>query len=238
VTDPWKQLLDVQALDTTLDQLQHRIDHLPERQDLAELEDQLAALRAEVAGVEEERRAIVKEQTRLEDEIASVETKIASADRQLYSGGSDVKELQALQDEIAALKRRVSSLEDEELEVLEQLEPVDARLAELGAQREALDARAVTATAAVAEAEAEVDREREAVLGRRAELVGDIDPAALQEYEAVRSRLGGVAVARLVHGSCGACHMKLSAVEHDRILHLPADEPVRCEDCGRFLVRD
>lgn len=236
--NPWTQLLDVQALDTTLTQLDHRAVQLPERADLAAVEDQLAALRAEVARVEDEKHALVKEQTRLEDEIASVEGKIASADRQLYSGGSDVKELQALQDEIAALKRRVSALEDEELELLEQMEPLDERLAGFAEQRARLDEQAVALTAAIAEAEAEIDRERGQVIDQRAALVAGIDPAALAEYDAVRNRLGGVAVARLEHGSCGACHMKLSAVEYDRILHLPADEPVRCEDCGRFLVRD
>jgi predicted nucleic acid-binding Zn-ribbon protein len=236
--NPWKQLLDVQALDTTLDQLGHRAANLPERARLAEVEDQLAQLRAEAAVVEDERRALVKEQTRLEDEIASVETKIASADRQLYGGSSDLKELQALQDEIASLKRRVSSLEDEELELLEQLEPVDERLAGFAARQAELDAEAIAATTAVAEAEADIDRERADVEGRRAELVDGIDAGALAEYDTVRSRLGGVAVARLEHGSCGACHMKLSAVENDRILHLSPDEPVRCEDCGRFLVRD
>lgn len=236
--NPWIQLLDVQAVDTTLDQLRHRTANLPERARLVEVEDQLARLRTEVAAVEDDKRALEKEQTRLEDEIASVEDKIASADRQLYSGGSDVKELQALQDEIGSLKRRVSSLEDEELDLLEQMEPLDARLGELAARQAELDADAVAATAAIAEAEAEAEREAAAVAARRQDLVAGIDPTALEEYERVRSRLGGVAVARLEHGSCGACHMKLSAVEHDRILHLPADEPVRCEDCGRFLVRD
>jgi len=236
--NPWKQLLDVQALDTTLDQLGHRAANLPERARLAEVDEQLARLRAEVALVEDERRALVKEQTRLEDEIASVEAKIASADRQLYGGSSDIKELQALQDEIASLKRRVSALEDEELELLEQLEPVDERLAGFAARQAELDAEAIAATKAVAEAEGDIAREQDDVRGRRAELVAGIDPGALSEYDTVRSRLGGVAVARLEHGSCGACHMKLSAVEHDRILHLPPDEPVRCEDCGRFLVRD
>lgn len=121
---------------------------------------------------------------------------------------------------------------------MEQVEPIDARLAGLAARRDELDQQAVALTAAIAEAEAALDRERAGVIARRDELVGGIDPAALQEYDAVRARLGGVAVARLEHGSCGACHMKLSAVENDRILHLSPDEPVRCEDCGRFLVRD
>ena len=236
--NPWHQLLEVQAVDTHLTQLDHRLAQLPERAELAAVDDQLAGLRAEVAAVEAEKHVIDKDQTRIEDEIASIEDKIASADRQLYGGSSDVKELQALQDEIAALRRRISGLEDQELELMEQVEPIDARLAALAVRRDELDQQAVALTAALAEAEADLDRERAGVVARRDELVGGIDPAALQEYDAVRARLGGVAVARLEHGSCGACHMKLSAVENDRILHLSPDEPVRCEDCGRFLVRD
>lgn len=236
--NPWKQLLDVQALDTNLTQLDHRHAQLPARAELAALEGQLAALRAEVAGVEGEKHLLDKEQTRIEDEITSIEDKIASADRQLYSGSSDVKELQVLQEEIGALRRRISGLEDQELELMEQVEPIDQRLSGLAAQRDELDRQAIALTAAIAEAEAEIDRERDDVRARRDELVAGIDQGALQEYEKVRGRLGGVAVARLEHGSCGACHMKLSAVEHDRILHLGPEEPVRCEDCGRFLVRD
>ncbi|HSP02496.1 MAG TPA: C4-type zinc ribbon domain-containing protein [Acidimicrobiales bacterium] len=236
--NPWKQLLDVQTLDTSLTQLDHRELQLPARTELTEVEGQLAALRAEVAAVEGDKHVLDKEQKRIEDEIASIEDKIASADRQLYSGSSDVKELQALQDEIAALKRRISALEDQELELMEQVEPIDARLAGFAARQAELDEQAVALTTAIAEAEADIDRERNEVRSRRDEVVAEIDPTALQEYETVRGRLGGVAVARLEHGSCGACHMKLSAVENDRILHLSPDEPVRCEDCGRFLVRD
>jgi predicted nucleic acid-binding Zn-ribbon protein len=234
----WKQLLDVQALDTSLTQLDHRQAQLPARADLAAVEDQLGALRAEVAGAEAEKHLLDKEQKRIEDEIASVEDKIASADRQLYSGSSDVKELQALQDEIAALRRRISALEDQELELMEQVEPIDQRLSGFAARRGELDQQAVALTTTIAEAEADIDRERADVHARRDALVAEIAPEAMEEYEAVRARLGGVAVARLEHGSCGACHMKLSAVEHDRILHLSPEEPVRCEDCSRFLVRD
>lgn len=236
--NPWKQLLDVQAVDTGLTQLDHRQAQLPQRAELVAVEDQLAALRGEVASVEVEKHVLDKDQTRIEDEIASIEEKIASADRQLYGGSSDVKELQVLQEEIGALRRRISGLEDQELELMEQVEPIDQRLTALAERKADLDRQAVALTAAIAEAEAAIDRERADVRARRDALVADIDAGALQEYDTVRSRLGGIAVARLEHGSCGACHMKLSAVEHDRILHLSPDEPVRCEDCGRFLVRD
>ena len=58
------------------------------------------------------------------------------------------------------------------------------------------------------------------------------------EYDRLRAALGGVAVARLVNGTCQGCHLRLSAVEVDRIRKLSPDEPVHCEECGRLLVRE
>ncbi len=236
--NPWEQLLAVQAIDSTIQKLDHRDHQLPERARLADLEDRLAGVRANTDKAEAEKHVLVKEQRRIEDEIAHIEERIAHEESQLYSGGSsDAGLLQTLQDEIASLKRRISVLEDEELEVLEQIEPIDARLAALESERAELDAHAVTTTAALAEAEVSITAERDAAVAAREEAVAGIDPEALARYEKTRDRLGGTAVARLESGTCGACHMKLSAVEYDRILHLAPDDEVRCEDCDRFLVR-
>ncbi|KAA0233030.1 MAG: hypothetical protein EDR02_15280 [Actinobacteria bacterium] len=63
-----------------------------------------------------------------------------------------------------------------------------------------------------------------------------IDAALLDSYEKLRSRLGGVAVARLVGSNCTGCHLTIPAVEVDRIKRAPENEVVYC-DCGRMLVR-
>lgn len=235
----WKPLLEVQALDTTLTQLAHRRDQLPERAELAQVEEELGRLRTTVESAEADKHALVKDQKRIEDEIALLEDKIAGAEKVLYGGGSsDPKELQAFQDEITSLRDRISRLEDDELELMEQVEPIDEALAGHAETKTALDAQAQRLTATIAEAEAALDRERDDVAGRRSELVAAVPADVVAEYDALRARLGGVAVARLDGGVCGACHLKLSAVEHDRILHLSPDERVVCEDCGRVLVRD
>lgn len=237
--NPWKQLLDVQALDTVLTQLEHRRRQLPERGRLADLEEELAGIRSQVEESESVKHELEKNQKRIEDEIALIEDKIGNAEKQLYGGrSSDPKELKALQDEVESFRKRISVLEDDELEVMVQMEPVDERLDQLGRRRSELDAEAMRLMTVLAELEAGIDAEHAETLDRRAALVEDIAPDVIAEYDKVRQRLGGVAVARLEGGVCGACHIKLSAVEHDRIQHLPADEPVRCEDCDRFLVRD
>lgn len=233
----WLQLLDVQVHDSRLDQLRHRLETLPERARLAAVEDQLARLATattEVAGRHHELR---RDQQRLEDEIATVEVKRTKANDQLYSGGSDVKLLRDLQDEVASLGRRISALEDDELEIMERLEPIEAELAGLEAQRAALDEQAASALAALAEAEAAIAAEQAEVETARAAAVAGIDDDALAQYEQARRGLGGVAVARLEGSTCGACHVTLSAVELDRLRHLPPNETLRCEECNRFLVR-
>lgn len=238
--NPWNALLEVQSIDTAIARIDHRRSQLPERAALDAAEADLAAVRAEEAVVEGERHLLLKEQKRIEDEIALVQDKIAGVEKQLYDGGSsNAKELQALQDEVASFRRRVSALEDSELEVLEQLEPFDARAAALATRRGELDVVAMAATTALAEAEVTMTQERADLESSRAALVSEVDADTLVAYDRARAQLGGLAVARLEPGGvCGACHMKLSAVEHDRIKHVPADEPVRCEDCNRYLVRN
>ncbi len=237
MTTQWEQLLAVQALDTTIQQLDHRHRQLPEREQLAALDEQLAANRRTVDEAEAAKADLVKAQKRIEVEIADIEAKIAHDNEQLYAGGSDPSVLQSLQHEIETRKGQISKLEDDELELMEQVEPIDEQLASLAAEQSSLDAQAAQATAALATAETDIEAERDVAVTARASLTADIDPDALARYETVRDRLGGIAVARLDGGVCGACHMKLSAVEYDRIQHLDPDAEIECEDCGRFLVR-
>ena len=237
--NPWEQLLTVQAIDTRIDQLDHRLAGLAERAALADVEARLAAHDEAITEVEGRRHLLQKEQKRLEDEIALIEEKKAKANDSLYAGGNnDTKQLQALQDEIRMHEGRITGLEDDELEIMEQLEPVDAELAGLRTERQAIEAAVEAAVVALAEAEADVTGARDEAVAEKATALEGVDDATVARYDKARATHGGVAVAALGPGGvCGACHMKLSAVEYDRIKHHPADEPVECEDCGRYLVR-
>jgi predicted nucleic acid-binding Zn-ribbon protein len=74
-------------------------------------------------------------------------------------------------------------------------------------------------------------------VGTRETVLPSVPASLLAEYEPLRHRLGGVAIAKLEGGSCKGCHLKLSNFELDRIRALPTDEVVHCEECGRILVR-
>lgn len=235
----WEPLLAVQQHDTRTDQLRHRGLTLPVRAELTRIEEAIAQVNGRLAEVGERRAELERSQRRLEDEVASLEERANQAEKQLYSGSiSNPRELQALQDDVASIRRRIGQLEDDELEVMEAAEPVDAERHKLMAERDRLEGEATDRRSDLAEAEAVIDAELAEVETERKLAAADVADELWAEYDQLRARLGGVAIARLVGSTCQGCHLALPAVEIDRIRHLSVDEPVHCEECGRLLVRD
>ncbi len=231
-------LLELQEHDVKLDQLRHRRAALPDRAELAAQTKANKALADTIAVTSAERDTVAREQKRLEDAVALVADKATAEDKKLYSGTITApKELQAIQDEIASLNRRRNSLEDDILVQMELAEPLDEQLAESGARKTALDAQLHEVTERLRAAELVIDTEASSVQAERDELAVQIEPAVLAQYEELRRRLGGVAVARLEGSSCRGCHLQLAAVELERIRKLDRDSVVHCEECGRILVR-
>jgi uncharacterized protein len=238
MSEQLERLLALQAIDTAIDQHRHRRVNLPERADLAARLDELAALEKGAASTQQRRDELERAQSRIEDEIALLADKTKQVDRQLYSGTvSAMRELQALQDEIAALGRRQRTLEDEALELMVESEPLDTELGVIDDRRKLIDAAAMAVTATIVEAESAIDAEVAALEAQRAETVGLVGATLLEEYETLRKRLGGIAVARLIGSRCDGCHLTLPAVEVDTIKHAAPDELVHCSECGRLLVR-
>ncbi|HVX19460.1 MAG TPA: C4-type zinc ribbon domain-containing protein [Acidimicrobiales bacterium] len=232
-----ERLLAVQGHDTHADQLRHRRDSLEERTTLAEANQRLAATDAEIARLEAARDELAREQKREEDAAASFVERAALAERQLYGGTvSNPRELQALQDDIASLKRHQSGHEDRVLELMEEIEPLQSEIDAQRVTRRETEAAVSAAQAGLLAAETAVDAELAEVEAQRAGSIDGIDEGLVGEYEKLRVPLGGVAIARLTGNRCDGCHLTLSAVEVDRIRHLPPDELVNCEECGRMLV--
>jgi uncharacterized protein len=233
----FEDLLAVQDLDLAIDQLRHRRTHLPERAELKQVEAQRAALATEHAGAVAARDEVATRQAGFERDIAASEGRIAEIDKRMYSGEvSASKDLQAMATEIEHLKARVSKLEDSALEAMDEREPLDAAVADLEARDAALVELGERLRTAIGEAEAAIDAELATEVGQRADVAAVVPEDLLVEYERLRTRLGGIGAARLEHGTCMGCRMKLPATEIDRIKHQPPDALVHCDQCGRILV--
>ena len=229
-------LLALQHLDTAADQLRHRRATLPERTLLAGIDAELSRLRAELGEAATEKDRLGAEQERLEAEVAQSEDKRRGLERRL-SSTSVPREAQAMSDEIDGLQARQRGLEDQLLEIMETLEPLEARLAAGTAEEVTLAARRSVAAAALAGAEAGMDSELAAVGAARTDAVGSIPDALLARYERLRAKMGGVAVATLDGARCTGCSLTLPTSELERVRSASSDSIVECEQCGRILVR-
>jgi predicted nucleic acid-binding Zn-ribbon protein len=232
-------LLELQHLDTQIDQLRHRLSHDAVHGVLTASQEQLRAVQAQVADAEARREEIRRLQKRYEDESATVGEKIDKETAKLYGGTVTAhKELEALQAEIDMLRARQSSLDDQVIEQMEIAEPVDAELAELGARLRGAGDAVEGAQGDVTVMQAEIGADLERAEKDRAALAGTLDGGLLDTYEKLRARLGGQGAAHLAPGGrCEGCHLTLPSADYAAVKRAPADEMVFCPECGRILVR-
>lgn len=231
-------LLELQELDTTIDQLRHRLESLPERAEQLRIEREVAALADRTADAEARRDVVRREQRRHEDEVATIEAKVEHVRHQLYDSGiTSAKAAADLQADLDSLIRRQRELEDLVIEQMELAEPIDEELGGLASERATLDGRLEEATAALRAAAGVVGDELAAAEGRRPAIVAGVPQELLATYEAMRPRLDGVAVAKLVGSRCDGCHLTIPSAELEALRRAPAEEVLRCPECTRILVR-
>jgi uncharacterized protein len=230
-------LLGLQDLDTHIDQEVHRKVQLPERAELAELERLIGQAQASRSVVAVALAEVATRQEVAERELKVTEDRVVQVNRRLYGGTvSASRELQAMSEDVEGLKKRASELEDKALGLMEEREPFDTELASLDGKLAELTGRQRDALERLGVAEREVDASIASLTSQRPGAVAAVPQALLTPYDRLRSRLGGVAVARLVGGRCDGCHLSLPAMELDRIRHQSAGSLETCEQCGRILV--
>jgi len=237
MAEPFDTLLEVQELDTVLDQLQHRRTALPEHAELAGVQARTAEVERDRAVIATQVAELATRQRALEAQIASVAARRHELEQRMLTGEITAsRDLQAIDTEVHHLVERQTALEEEELELVEEEDPLDEALAACERTLATLAGESEQLRGAIALAIEGIDRsiaeERASRVAKASALPGDL----AARYEQLRSRLGGVGAARLVGDRCDGCHLTLPSKEVERIRRLPVDESVFCDQCGRILV--
>ena len=234
----YEQILVVQAHDMELRQMRHRRASHPERLIVDEAVAVTQTIDAQVAEVEQRKHGVQRDINRLADKVAQIEAKRAEVDHKLYGGSVTAnKELMALQHEAANLLDRQNSVEDEELELMEQMEAIDDELAGLGSQRQQALGTQTAAEKVLGEALAVIDADIAQAESERGVVASASNPELIELYEQMAPQFDGAPIAKLTNGRCDGCHIQLSAIAVDQINKAPEDSVVSCEECGRVLVR-
>lgn len=233
-----QQLLVVQELDARADQLRHQRASLPE---IARIEE-LQTGRGDLDDRLRDARIVVDdlsvEQKKADADVEQVKTR-RTRDRDRMDQGliSNPKDLERMQHELQSLERRINSLEDAELEIMEQLEDAQRTADTLTAQLGETDTQVGELATARDARWVEIDAALAEVQSARGPAVEDIPDDLLALYERLRAQKGGVGAAALRARRCSGCQLTIDAAELSAIRAKAEDEVVRCEECQRILVR-
>jgi predicted nucleic acid-binding Zn-ribbon protein len=228
-------LLDLQALDTRLSQLDHRARSLPEIATLAELTKRSDALRLTLGERKGALEDIRLELARIEADVKVVETRI-TRDSERLQASSSVKDVAALEQELTALKKRLNDLEEIELTVMERLEESEAAAAETTEQLAGVADELQQVTGQRDVALASIVEEREATAAARRELEARLPADLLALYEKQRARYG-TGASRLQGGVSLASGVKLLEDEMQKIRAAAPDDVLICPSSDAILVR-
>lgn len=179
-----------------------------------------------------------REQAKAEQDVEQVRTRAARNQQRLDSGAiTSPKDLENLQHEIGSLAKRQSDLEDVVLDVMERIESSHSRVTELSARLEHADVVLREAVARRDAAFVEIDADVAKVTRERETIAAVIPGDLLKLYTRLREQQGGIGAARLHQRRCEGCRVELSTADINEIKAQPRNAVVRCENCGRILVR-
>jgi len=232
------KLLDVQELDSRLDQLRHRLGTLPETKELAALAAERAQVDGEHRDAQIEVDDLTREQRKADADVEQVKARRARDQERMDRGlVTSPKDLERMSQELVSLARRISDLEDQELEVMERLESAQHRRASLGERLAVLDERIAELTASRDAVAGDLTTELAAATDERKVTVSGVPADLVTLYEKIRAQKGGVGAARLIRRRCTGCSLDLTAADLGAMAKAPLDEVLRCEECNRILVR-
>jgi predicted nucleic acid-binding Zn-ribbon protein len=238
--DPSDQarLLDLQACDAALDRLTTRRRTLPALAVLTSAAGELGHVDHAAVTAETEIGDLARAQRKLENDVDAVRSRSQRDRERLDTGAvSSAKELSNLSSEIDSLGRRQSDLEDQLLELMQEGETAEAGLAALRAEQERLRRVLTDALRERDAAFADIDAEADRLRSQRDQLAPTLPADLLRLYERLRADGNGVGAAGLVRRRCEGCHLELSGAEFVAARDADPEEVLRCEQCGRILVR-
>jgi len=233
---PTDHLVELQRLDTEIDQLTHRKANLPEEAARAEAESAVVVWQQQhdalTARIDELGRTIVDAESKSADLGADKERLEAQMKTVIAP-----REAEALMHEIATIDGQRDEIETAELEALEAQADAEQQLEQHQAGEESVRAALTAAEAVAAEAFGQIDEQVGELLTARDGERELVPAALLGRYDRLREH-HLVAVSNLAGKQCTGCHLDLSAAEIDDAKDEAAASGgvADCPQCGRMLV--
>lgn len=230
IADQLKILIELQALDSQIYQLQRELAFEPVEGARLKAEHQQFA--GSLKRMEEQYKTLEVKRNQMEIDLGEKENQIKKLQGQLFQVKTN-KEYSALQKEIEGLKADKSVLEEEILKFMEETDQVKGRLA---TERETLrskESELKTALGKLDEATQKIQASVQHLQASRQALIPKVDPPILTRYERILAAKEGLALVPVRGDACGGCHIVLPPQLINEVYL--ATRLVLCESCARIL---
>ncbi|MBR6965930.1 MAG: hypothetical protein IKH81_02430 [Clostridia bacterium] len=232
--DKFDALWAYQTEDIKADAIANAIRRSPIRQKLEKTRDLILDRQKQYKQIEVEITAMTDRKDIISEAVAHSESQLRSLKARFESNPPQSA------DEVKALMAEVSRCRD----TIRQYEAEIARIARESSahekQQRVVRVEAANAKKAFdqlkAEYEAESQSRKDELENQRAKakaLVNTVDPALLEEYNAIKKHISPP-VARLAYGQCSGCNTSLPSAVLSRI---KGGSLVECETCGRMIIQ-
>jgi len=226
-----QQLIDLQNLETAIEEARRRIAAHPQR--VAEADERLAHAKEAVETTRQRLKASQEARREQEKEAATYQSRLSKFKDQLSAVKTN-REYQAMQHEIETAQKELGIVEERVLERMMEADALtaDVKKAEqaLAAQQKEVEAEKKTLAEELATVEAALKEATE----KRLALVKSLQPRLVALFEQVARARKGLAIAVATRdGLCSACHVRLRPQAFQEVRR--NDQIIQCPSCNRIL---
>ena len=226
-----EKLLVLQDRDRKIRTLKNELKVAPLER--VESEERLAAALKQLDAVKLKAKEIEVERKKLEIEAQSKRDSIAKFQTQKFQTRKN-EEFQAFNNEITRYEGEIRTVEDRELELMDDAEKMKATVTATDQQTKATKAQVERQLADITAKIDAVATQLTELETERASLAVGLDEDLLDTFDRLFAGKGE-AVVPLEHETCMGCHMKVTT---QTVVKVKGQrEIVHCEQCGRILYR-
>jgi len=225
-----KQLIRLQEIDLSIQELRARIDRFPGISKA--LDEKLRSAKAGVAIAQEKAKSNQGTRKKLEGEITASESKISKYRDQMMAVKTN-EEYRALQHEIEHAQQGIRKIEDEILNLMMEAEAGQSDLKAAEARLKEDQQKVNTERKQLEEENKRDLGALEAYLKERKEIDASVSPDLMFRYERVRKLRGGIGVAAARNEVCEICKVRIRPQVFQEIRR--NDQIIACDACQRIL---
>ena len=223
-------VITLQSLDARISEVEKEVASLPKH--IAQIEK---ALDSHLRRLEADRAALTanqKDRKKLDGDIQVHQQKISKLKDQML-GVKTNEQYRAFQNEISYAEHEIRKAEDRILDLMSESEPLEINVKKaegaLNEEKKQVEAEKQRARLRTAEDEQQLAELRSE---RNAASTG-LKPQLLSQYERIRKKWHGSAVAEVVDSRCTGCNIALRPQFVQEVRR--GDAVLQCESCGRLL---